>query len=109
MQKPKDIQIIGNEIALLWPDGSEDYFPMEFLRAMSPSADNMGEKDIFGNQYGGDGPKVFPGVMVKGWEMMGNYAIRFFFSDGHGTGLYTWQYLIELRDRLEDWEPGKEA
>jgi len=66
--KPKDIQLIGSELAIVWDDGSESYFPSEFLRKHSPSAQNIGEKDIFGNQYGGDGPKEFSGVTIKGWE-----------------------------------------
>ena len=55
-------------------------------RAASPSAANLGERDILGNQYGGNGPKSFPGVEVLGWEIVGNYALRFMFSDGHGSG-----------------------
>jgi DUF971 family protein len=35
-------------------------------------------------------------VRVTGWEQIGNYAIRFKFSDGHGTGLYTYDYLRTL-------------
>ncbi len=102
MNSPTDIQIIGTEIAILWKNGEEDYFPMEYLREWSPSAENMGEMDIFGNVYGGDGPKKFPGVEIVGWEKMGNYAIRFEFSDGHGTGLYTYDYLEKLRKRFND-------
>lgn len=97
MQKPpKDIQIIGKEVAVLWQDDHEDYFDPEFLRAKSPSAENVGEHDIFGNRYGGDGPREFPGVLVEGWDYQGNYAVRFHFSDGHRTGLYSWDYLRSL-------------
>jgi DUF971 family protein len=98
--KAKDIQLIGNELAIVWEDGSESYYPSEFLRKHSPSAQNIGEKDIFGNQYGGDGPKDFPGVTIKGWEIHGNYAIRPMFSDGHGSGLFTWEYLKGLESKL---------
>jgi len=96
MQAPKDIQLIGKELAVVWPDGIEHYFDPEFLRAKSPSAENMGEKDIFGNQYGGEGPREFPGVTIDGWDYQGNYAVRFQFSDGHATGLYSWDYLRRL-------------
>lgn len=93
---PQDIQLIGRELAVLWADGTESYFDPEFLRAHSPSAENMGEKDIFGNQYGGHGPRNFPGVTITGWDYQGNYAVRFEFSDGHNTGLYSWDYLRKL-------------
>ena len=96
MQTPSNIQLIGQEVAIIWSDGTETYFPMEKLRAASPSAENIGERDILGNRYGGDGPKTFPGVTVTGWEKVGNYALRFDFSDGHRTGLYSYDYLLDL-------------
>lgn len=97
--KPKDIQLIGNELAVVWEDGSESYYPSERLRRHSPSAENIGEKDILGNQYGGDGPKDFPGVTIVSWDIVGNYAIRPWFSDGHKTGLFSWKYLRELDEQ----------
>ena len=103
MKQPKDVQIVGEEIAILWQDGEEDYFPMAFLREFSPSAENIGERDVLGNLYGGTGPKKHPGVSVVGWGFMGNYAIRFDFSDGHDTGLFSYDYLIGLRERLKNW------
>lgn len=96
MHAPQNIQIIGREVAIAWADGVETYYHFEALRAASPSAANLGERDILGNQYGGNGPKSFPGVEVLGWEIVGNYALRFIFSDGHGTGLYSYDYLRKL-------------
>ena len=51
---------------------------------------------MFGNTYGGAVKSEHAGVRVLGWEQVGNYAIRFEFSDGHGTGLYTYDYLRRL-------------
>ena len=96
MHAPTNIQLIGQEIAIVWDDGAETFFAPEKLRAASPSASNVGERDILGNRYGGDGPKQFPGVTVTGWERVGNYALRFDFSDGHRTGLYSFDYLRQL-------------
>ncbi|MCB1120502.1 MAG: DUF971 domain-containing protein [Verrucomicrobiae bacterium] len=103
MKRPKDLQLIGNEIAILWQDGEEDYFPMAFLREFSPSAENVGEMDILGKVHGGTGPRKYPNVQVTGWDFIGNYAIRFDFDDGHGTGLYSYDYLIKLREVLKNW------
>lgn len=100
MHTPVNIQLIGQEVAIAWDDGAETYFNFERLRAASPSADTQGERDILGNQYGGDGPRRFPGVHVVGWETIGNYAIRFDFSDGHRTGLYSYDYLRKLASSL---------
>ena len=96
MNAPVNLQLIGQEVAIAWDDGTESYFHGEKLRAASPSASNIGERDILGNQYGGGGLKQFPGVTVLGWERVGNYAIRFDFSDGHRTGLYSYDYLRAL-------------
>lgn len=100
MLQPTDIQLIGNELCILWQDGRESYYPAEFLRLHSPSAQNIGEKDILGNQYGGNGPKKFTNVAIKGWELQGNYALRPLFSDGHSSGIYSWEYLKTLETKL---------
>jgi DUF971 family protein len=96
MHSPVNVQIIGQEVGIIWDDGMESYFPFERLRAASPSAETQGERDILGVQYGGGGPRTFPGVTVTGWEQIGNYALRFDFSDGHRTGLYSFDYLRKL-------------
>lgn len=102
MHAPVNIQLIGQEVAIVWDDGAESYFPFDQLRAASPSASNQGERDIFGNRYGGDGPKKFPGIEVLGWERIGNYALCFNFSDGHRTGLYSFDYLRTLAEKCRD-------
>jgi DUF971 family protein len=96
---PQNIQLIGNEVAIAWNDGAETFFPAGTLRAASPSAETRGEQDIFGHQYGGE-QKKYPDVQVLGWERIGNYALRFDFSDGHRTGLYSYDYLIQLAEKL---------
>jgi DUF971 family protein len=93
---PTDIQLIGSEVAVRWSDGKESFISFATLRAASPSAETRGERDIFGHQYGGEAPKNYVGVEVLNWERVGNYAIRFDFSDGHRTGLYTYPMLRNL-------------
>ena len=96
MQGLPAVHLIGEEVALSWPDGTEQFFRMEDLRAASLSAENKGETDLFGRQIGGDPRTSFPGVRVTGFEYVGNYAVRFIFSDGHNTGLFSVKYLREL-------------
>lgn len=93
MLSPSNIQIVGNEIAIAWSDGQESYYTFERLRAISPSAENQGEVDILGVRHGGGGDPRFTGVRVLRWAIVGNYAIRFEFSDGHNSGLYSYEYL----------------
>lgn len=102
MNAPVNIQLIGNEVAIVWDDGTESYYPFEKLRAASPSAETAGERDIFGTQYGGGGKRDFTGVQVTSWERIGNYAIRFDFSDGHRTGLYAYDYLKSLAAKFSN-------
>ena len=96
LETPTQIQLIGNELAVIWPDGREDFLNGEFLRANSPSAENTGEVDVLGNRWGGDGPRLFPGVTVTNFQYVGKYAIRPIFSDGHQTGIFSWSYLKKL-------------
>ena len=100
MIQPSNIQLIGNELCILWQDDSESYFDVEFLRLHSPSAQNIGEKDVLGNKYGGNGNKDFSGVTIKSWDLQGNYALRPLFSDGHSSGIYSWDYLKNLEAKL---------
>lgn len=93
---PEHLEVIGHELAIRWSDQSEDYIPCERLRAGSPSAETTGERDLLGKKYGGTDQKTFPGVTVRGWRTIGGYAIQFEFSDGHNTGLYSYDYLKAL-------------
>lgn len=106
MIPPERIELIGDEVGIIWKDGSEDYFRMDFLRAASPSAETAGEKDLLGNIYGGEDKKKFQAVRVVGWSLVGGYAILFRFSDRHETGIYSFDYLKRLAkleaDQLED-------
>ena len=108
MNKPEDIQLIGNEIAIRWDDGDEDYLPMDKLRALSPSAETQGERDLLGNLIGGGEPgRDFTGVTVTGWAPVGGYAIQFTFSDGHRTGIYSFPYLREVGKAIRGFSEGE--
>lgn len=98
--EPEAVDLIGDVVAIRWRGGREDYYPMDVLRACSPSAETKGEPDIFGNIHGGDPRTEYPGVTVEDYEWVGRYALRFSFSDGHNTGLYSYKYLIEIGDAI---------
>jgi DUF971 family protein len=93
MEAPEKIEIIGEFLALRWRNGKELFIDSPTLRANSPSAEQAGESDIFGKISGGSELKEFCGVTIKKFEYVGNYAIRLLFSDGHGSGIYSWDYL----------------
>ena len=92
-----NIQLIGDEVAIRWSDETESYYQMDYLRAVSPSAETQGETDLLGNPMGPDQlDHDFTGVTVTGWKSIGSYGIQFHFSDGHRTGIYTYEYLKNL-------------
>lgn len=98
---PTSIELIGGELAVAWSDGSEGFLPGPFLRERSPSAENIGEPDLFGNWNGGEAPRDRSEVSLTGFQYVGNYAVRILFSDGHSTGIYSWEYLRKISLELE--------
>jgi DUF971 family protein len=85
---------------LTFSDGRRFELPYEFLRVYSPSAEVRGHGP--GQEMLQTGKKNVDIVSV---EPVGSYAIQPQFSDGHNTGIYSWDYLYELgvdRDRM--WE-----
>ena len=74
-----------------YSDGKTFRLPFELMRVYSPSAEVQGH---------GPGQEVLQTgkreVGIDNIEQVGNYAIKPFFSDGHESGLFTWNYLYEL-------------
>lgn len=72
-------------------DGKAFRIPFELMRIYSPSAEVQGH---------GPGQEVLQtgkrGVGVVGLEPVGNYAVQPVFSDGHNTGIFSWDYLYFL-------------
>lgn len=78
-------------LTLEYSDGSQFTLSGEYLRVNSPSAEVRGHgrgQEVL--QYG----KKHTGVTAI--EPSGNYAIQLTFSDGHDTGIYSWDYLRDL-------------
>ena len=98
-------------LTVRWRDGSTSFYAIEFLRRMSPSADartlreELARNPLAVLPAGSDEPLVAIDA-----ELVGNYAIRIRFSDGHDTGLFSWTYLREIDpgSRSES-EPGPGA
>lgn len=85
------------ELSITFDDGMVACLTAEFLRVVSPSAEVQGHSPWE--------RKLVPGkhnVTIRAIEPVGNYAVRLVFSDGHGTGLYSWRYLHEITRRKDD-------
>ena len=83
-------------LEIAFDDGNRYNLPCEYLRVFSPSAEVRGH---------GPGQEVLQvgkrAVEIKEIEPVGVYAVKLVFSDGHDTGLYSWEYLYELGEKQE--------
>jgi DUF971 family protein len=81
----------SREMELSFDDGSNFRLSFEFLRVYSPSAEVRGH---------GPGQETLQtgkrDVDIKALEPVGNYAVQPFFSDGHDSGIYSWDLLYKL-------------
>ena len=87
-------------LEITFADGRVFRLPFEFLRVYSPSAEVRGH---------GPGQEVLQvgkrEVDILSLEPVGSYAVQPQFSDGHHTGIYSWDYLYELgENQISLWE-----
>ena len=80
----------GKCLLISFDNNSRFTISSELLRVESPSADIQGH----------GGPKIIlrnkGNVLIDQIEPVGNYAIRIIFSDGHSSGIYSWQLLHDF-------------
>ena len=78
-------------LEISFANGKTFSLPCEFLRVYSPSAEVRGH---------GPGQEVLQtgkrAVGIAAIEPVGMYAVKFVFTDGHDTGIYSWDYLYDL-------------
>jgi DUF971 family protein len=80
-------------------NGARFSLPAEYLRVMTPSAEDRGHGAGPGRTVGGK-----KDVTIRDLRPIGRYAVRIDFSDGHDTGLYSWDELYRLgRDQIRLW------
>lgn len=90
---PEDITVhsASRVLEVSFSDGQTFRIPFELMRVYSPSAEVAGH---------GPGQEVLQTgkreVTLNGLEPVGNYAIQPTFSDGHDSGIYSWDYLYFL-------------
>ncbi len=78
-------------LELAYEDGHSYRLPFELLRVLSPSAEVRGHGP--GQETLQTGKRE---VEITALEPVGNYAVKPVFSDGHDTGIYSWDYLFDL-------------
>ena len=98
MKTPESLHIHKKsaELEVLFSNEKPIRLSAEYLRVFSPSAETKGH---------GPGQEVLQygkrAVQFLDLEFQGNYAIKISFSDGHNSGIYSWDYLIDLATNFE--------
>jgi DUF971 family protein len=87
-------------LEIAFSDGAEFRIPFELMRVYSPSAEVQGH---------GPGQEILQTgkreVNVVELEPIGNYAVKPVFSDGHESGIFSWDYLYKLgTDQAQLWD-----
>jgi len=87
-------------LVISFANGESFELPAELLRVESPSAEVQGHSPAE--------KKIIPGrrhVGIIGAEPVGNYAVKLTFDDLHDSGIYTWSYLYELGENMNEvWD-----
>jgi len=83
----------GTELRIRWKDGGVSDYPPRYLRLMCPCA---GCIDEFTGRPLVNPAAVPMDVHPLAIHYVGEYAIRFDWSDGHHTGIYPWDYLRDI-------------
>jgi DUF971 family protein len=90
---PQGLTVHGQSkvLEISFSDGQQFRIPFELMRVYSPSAEVQGH---------GPGQEVLQtgkrNVDLAGLEPVGNYAVQPAFSDGHDSGIFSWDYLYFL-------------
>jgi DUF971 family protein len=96
---PEEIRLAKSKSLLdvTFDNGKSFSLSAELLRVESPSAEVQGH---------GPGQKTTPGgkrdIFIRSIEPVGNYAIRIVFSDGHNTGIFSWNTLYDYGLRQDE-------
>ena len=100
--RPTEIKLhqVSRVLEVTFDDGRQFRLPCEYLRVYSPSAEVRGH---------GPGQEVLQvgkrDVNISAVEPVGVYAVKLAFSDGHDTGIFSWDYLYELGTKQEsNWK-----
>ena len=100
--QPREIKLHQKSrvLEISFADGKTFRLPCEFLRVYSPSAEVRGH---------GPGQEVLQvgkrAVEIRALEPVGSYAVQPQFSDGHSTGIFSWDVLYDLgSNQAKNWQ-----
>jgi DUF971 family protein len=104
-RKPTSVKIhvsSGTGVDITWSDGHQSHFDFAYLRDHCPCATCNEERDkkeqltsASGSQFAAI-PMFKPKAKAQSASQVGNYAIQVSFSDGHSTGIYSYDHLRSI-------------
>jgi DUF971 family protein len=92
----------GAGVDITWADGHESHYDFAYLREECPCAtcnDERGKKQTFTAAAPASSavlPMFKPKPRAQSATVMGNYAVQIRFSDGHSTGIYSYDLLRSI-------------
>ncbi len=100
-KKPTSVKIhvsSGAGVDVTWGDGHQSHYAFEYLREQCPCAlcdDERKKKAVLGAAASGASvlPMYKPRAKARSAAAVGNYAVQIGFTDGHSTGIYSFDYL----------------
>lgn len=106
-KKPIGVKVhvsTGEGVEITWSDGHTSRYDFPYLRDHCPCAlcrEELEKKEKFGASTGAAGssaalPMFKPRVKAKSATAVGNYAIQIEFTDGHATGIFSFDHLREI-------------
>lgn len=91
--------VVGEELAVRFIDGVEIYLPLRYLRAHCPCAACQQKRDTLGNGVMSAQESSIP---LSSVDLVGGYAVRLAWSDGHGSGIYSFDFLQRLEESFRE-------
>ncbi|MEM7463587.1 MAG: DUF971 domain-containing protein [Pseudomonadota bacterium] len=98
-ERPSELRVSKDrrKLTVIFGDQRKFELPAEMLRVLSPSAEvqghNPSQRKLVSSKRN---------VEIMQIAAVGNYAIRITFDDLHETGIFTWSFLLDLGENLEE-------
>lgn len=94
-----DVDRAVGEVRITWHDSKMCAYPLNNLREACPCAECRGGHENMGRRHDPDHILTLKPARSYGLEnveLVGNYALQFFWEDGHHAGIFTWEFLYRL-------------
>lgn len=88
--------VIGDELALAWSDGAENFIHLRKLREACPCAVCQGEPDAMGHVVKPSVIHTEKSFQALRMQQVGGYALQITWADGHSSGIYSFDFLRKI-------------